>query len=245
MTNSEKILGVPVDIITIDDIIDETSNYIRDKKKMLLTSINPQILLMAQKDDEVKKYLITSTHRFPDGIGIVKVSKWTRGAIKERVAGIDVMTQLLETASDLEQSIFLFGAQPDVVSQASKNISEQYPSLKIAGYIDGYTKKSDDDIVRVINDSGAEILFVALGSPRQEKWLFNQYEKLNCLIFQNVGGSFDVLSGTVKRAPEWIIQLNLEWLYRSLSNPKRFHRILQLPVFVFQSLLWKVSNRDK
>ena len=245
MKNTEKILGIPVDVIELDAMMEEVPNYLRKSKKMLLTSINPQILLMAKKDKEVQEYLLTSTHPFPDGIGIIKVSKWTGGAIKHRVAGIDVMMELLKIATRLEQSVFLFGAHPEVVRKAVENIKNDYKDIKIAGYIDGYTTKTDAEIVQIINESQAKILFVALGSPRQEKWLLKHYNQLNSVIFQNVGGSFDVLSGEVKRAPQWVIQLNLEWLYRSLSNPKRFHRILQLPVFVVEALLWKIRHRDE
>lgn len=238
MVKSEKILGFSIENWQLKELIEEVPKYFKMNKKMLLTSLNPQILLMALKDEQVGKYLHQSTHRFPDGIGVVKVSKWTSGNIQERVAGIEVMMELIRFAEKNSKSIFLYGASPNVVEKAVLNLKRQHPELKVAGYIDGYTTKSDKEIIRNINDSQADIIFVALGSPKQEKWLLKYYSQLDSTVFQNVGGSFDVISGEVNRAPAWIIEHNLEWLYRSLSNPKRIYRILQLPVFVVKSLYW-------
>ncbi|MGY3750667.1 WecB/TagA/CpsF family glycosyltransferase [Vagococcus acidifermentans] len=238
MKKVEYILDVPVDRISLTDILSDVPVYLENNDKMLLTSVNPQIVLMADKDTQVKEYIKTSTHRFPDGIGLVKVSKLTDGDIHERVAGIDVMTALLEYANQSGLAIFLYGAKPEVVEKAAVNISKRYPRLRIAGTQDGYTAVSDEALIAQINRSGAHMLFVALGSPKQELWLAQHYQQLDCCIYQTVGGSFDVLSGMVKRAPDFYIRHNLEWLYRSLSNPKRLYRIIQLPWFVIKAVSW-------
>lgn len=244
MKNTEYILGLPVDNLSMQDIVDEIPYYYNKKKKMLLSSLNPQILLMAQKSDAVSSLIKQSTHRFPDGIGIVMVSKLLGGSIKERVAGIDLMEQVLIFADKASASVFLFGAKSDILKLTKVNIEKKYPNLDIVGCIDGYSSMPDEKIVEQINDTGADILFLALGSPKQEEWLANNISKTNCFLYQTVGGSFDVISGTVKRAPQLFIKLNLEWLYRSLSNPKRINRIFQLPVFVVKAVVYNYKKRN-
>ena len=239
---TEIILDTPVDILTIEDIKKDMDLYFKQGRQMTLTSVNPQIILMGETSPVVKKFIEASTHRFPDGIGLIKISKWTKGQIKHRVAGIDVMVEALAYADEHQKRIFLYGAKPEVVKAAAKNIQTNYPNLILAGYIDGYTKLTDKAIVQEMNESQAEMIFVALGSPKQEIWLAEHMKQLSATIFQTVGGSLDVLSGTVKRAPNIFIKTNLEWLYRSVSNPKRFNRIFQVPEFVIKAMNWHRKN---
>lgn len=243
--NYEMILDVPVDNLTMTDIKNDFDPFFKEKKKMTLTSVNPQIILMAENNSQVKTFIEQSTHRFPDGIGLIKVSNWTKGILKERVAGIDVMHEALTYANDHQKKIFLFGSQPEVAKHAAENIQFDFPHLKVVGWIDGYTQMDRYDIVKQMNDSEADMIFIALGSPKQEEWLAENLPLLNATVFQTIGGSLDVISGTVKRAPEFFIQTNLEWLYRSLSNPKRVNRIFQIPIFVAKSLNWKRKNREQ
>lgn len=243
MFPTEEILGIPVDLMSEDDIINQLPEYIQSNKKMTLTSINPQILLVAEKNEKVRNFLLNSTHRFPDGIGVVKLSKWTKGQIGNRIAGIDIMTKLLAYGNEHNNKFFLYGAAPDVVKKAVENITETYENLSVVGYIDGYSSLSDGEIINEINKSEAEILFVALGSPKQEEWLEKNMEQINCRVFQTVGGSFDVFSGYSKRAPDIWIKLNLEWVYRSFSNPKRIYRLFQIPLFVIKGLFWNIKHK--
>ncbi|MEG0285066.1 MAG: WecB/TagA/CpsF family glycosyltransferase [Vagococcus sp.] len=244
-SKTETILGVPIDLISEDEIINQLPVYIKEKKKMTLTSINPQILLVSEKNENVRNFLVNSTHRFPDGIGVVKISKWSKGNIKKRIAGIDIMTRVLEYADKENEVVYFYGASKKVLEQAVTNISKSYPGIVVGGYLDGYTKYSDQEMIKNINNSKAEILFVALGSPKQEEWLSKNMDQLNCHVFQTVGGSLDVFSGYVKRAPDFWIKLNLEWVYRSLSNPKRMYRILQIPQFVVRALHWNLKNNKQ
>lgn len=234
----EYVLDTPVDCLTMSDIESDITKHMAQKKTMVLASVNPQIILMSEKNSTVKAFLQQASHRFADGIGVVKVSGWTNGSINERIAGIDVMEKVLEYSDAHHTSIFLYGAKPDVVKKASDNIKLLYPGLSIAGVIDGYTTLTDKEIINTINQSQADCLFVALGSPRQEEWLQTYMPELTPTIFQTVGGSFDVFSGEVKRAPEFFIKTNLEWVYRSMSNPKRFNRLFQAPLFIAKGLMW-------
>ena len=238
----EYILDTPVDHLTMSDIKKDLGWYFDHHQKMILASINPQIILMSEKNKCVKSFIDHATHRFADGIGVVKMSQWTKGHIKERVAGIDVMANVLEFCHLNKKSIFLYGAKPSVVAQAARNIQKEYPNIRVSGWLDGYDKKSSGEIIDLINEQHADVLFVALGSPKQEEWLQRYMPQLNPTVFQTVGGSFDVYSGEVKRAPEFFIKTNLEWLYRSISNPKRFNRIFQVPLFVTKGLVWHLKQ---
>jgi len=238
----EYILDTPVDHLTMNDIEKDLTWYFDHHQKMVLASINPQIILMSEKNKCVKSFIEHATHRFPDGIGVVKMSKWTNGGITERVAGIDVMERVLAYCQTHHKSIFLYGAKPEVVAQAARNIQKKYQQVTITGWLDGYHKKSSGEVIDYINQRHADVLFVALGSPKQEEWLQRYMPQLNFTVFQTVGGSFDVYSGTVKRAPEFFIKTNLEWLYRSVSNPKRINRIFQVPLFVTKGLVWHLKQ---
>ncbi|WP_206423453.1 WecB/TagA/CpsF family glycosyltransferase [Enterococcus mediterraneensis] len=239
----EWIMGIPVDQLTYEDILEDVPRYLDSSKKMSAISVNPQIATQSKDFPEVVEFIKSSTHRIPDGIGIVLVSKLTGGKIKERVAGFELMQKFLEYANENSRSAFFYGAKPEVLQDAMANLQQQYPAMKIAGAIDGYTALSEDEVVDQINQASPDFLFVALGFPRQEQWLARNIKRVDATIFQDVGGSFDVLSGHVKRAPQFYLDHHLEWLYRSLSNPARIGRIFQLPVFVIKSLWWKMRNK--
>lgn len=165
---TEYIGGLPVDVLTHQEIMDDLESYLKAKEKMIVTSVNPQISLLAFEYPEVKLYLKRATHRIADGIGVVKASKLTGGSIRERVTGIDVMDNFLEYANQHKERIFLYGAKQEVVEAAAKNIQQQYPGIVISGILHGYTKKKQQEIVEQINKAEPRFVFVALGSPKQE-----------------------------------------------------------------------------
>ncbi|MEB5881598.1 WecB/TagA/CpsF family glycosyltransferase [Enterococcus gallinarum] len=242
---TEKILNIPVDNISYQDIITQLPNYLMKKQKMTITSINPQIVLGAQKYPRIVEYIEQSTHRIPDGIGIVIASKLTGGKIQSRVAGYDLMIKLLQYANDYSKKIFIYGAEKAVLLDAVKRITLEYPNIRISGAIDGFTELTDKELIEEINRQNCDILFVGMGFPKQELWLAENIASLNPIVYQDVGGSIDVISGHVKRAPDLFIKLNIEWLYRSFYNPKRIYRILQLPLFLFKSLWWAWIKGEK
>jgi len=238
---TEYIGGLPVDVLTHEDIIQDLSVYLApdSDQKMIITSVNPQITLQAYEEEEVFRYIHRATHRIADGIGIVKMSKWSGGEITERITGIDVMDNCLAYANEHHNRIFLYGAKKDVVKQAAINIHEQYPNLIIAGHLHGFTSKNDQRIVEIINEARPDFLFVALGSPKQEIFLERHVDELHAKVFLNVGGTFDVLSGAVERAPQFFMDHNIEWLYRSIRF-HRYDRLIQIPQYI-----WKVLRGKK
>ena len=228
----ENILGIDVSITSYEKLKDNIIEDIENKKKSFIVAINPEKILKARKDEKLKKLLNNATYQIPDGVGIIYASKIKKGNIKSRITGIDCMDMLCKLASDKGYKIFLYGAKEETIKLAKEKLEEKYQNIKIVGYINGY-EKDNDKILKAINKSQADIIFVALGSPKQENWITNNMDKINASIFQGVGGSFDVISGNIKRAPVWMQKAGLEWLYRLIKEPKRIFRQLKLFKFLF------------
>lgn len=237
---TEYIAGIPVDCLTYQTLENDLPRFFSQGKKMFVTSINPQIVLQVRENKEIYDYIKKATHRIPDGVGIVLMSKLLGGKIKARVTGFDSMLLFLDYANRQGHSIFLYGAQPLVVEQTVQNIAKDYPAIKIVGYENGFTQKTEQQVVETINQVKPDFLFVALGAPKQEIFLNRQAKNIDTTVFLDVGGSFDVLSNTVNRAPDWTIRLHIEWLYRSLTM-KRYDRLRQLPHFMWLA----VKDRQK
>jgi N-acetylglucosaminyldiphosphoundecaprenol N-acetyl-beta-D-mannosaminyltransferase len=237
----EKYLGVYVTTLNYDEIIADLKTRMAAGEKSTIIAVNPEKLIAAGKDESVKELINSATYQIPDGIGVVLASKLKGGSIKSRVTGIDMMERLIQFAAQENRRVFLYGAKEEVVKKAKENLEERFPGLQIAGYSNGYVQ-DHEALVKKINDSGAEILFVALGSPRQELWIKKYMNDLNVKVFQGVGGSFDVFAGHVKRAPKLFRNLGLEWFYRLVTDPKRFKRQLALPLFLWKILFEKSSS---
>lgn len=233
----ETYLGVHVSPLTYEGIIKEIKERMKRGDKSTIIAVNPEKVITAQKDPVVKELINESTFQIADGVGILLASKLKKGSITSRVTGVDMMARLLKFAAEEKHPIYLYGAKKEVIDLAAANITRDHPGIEIAGLTDGY-EQDEEALIQRINESGAKILFVALGSPKQELWIQRNIHKLqNVLVFQGVGGSFDVFSGTVKRAPAIFRKFGLEWLYRLLSDPRRIKRQLNLPRFLIRILL--------
>lgn len=234
----ENYLGVEVSSYSYSQLTNQIIEDINKDRQAFLVAINPEKVLKAEKDKDLLQLLNKATYQIPDGVGILIASKLRNGNINERITGIDMLMTLCKTASENGKSIFLYGAKPGVADQAKQNLEGKFPNLNIVGVIDGY-EKDQEFIKRQINDANPDILFVALGSPAQEYWILNNMEQLNVNIFQGVGGSFDVLSGNIKRAPAFFRKFGLEWFYRLIKEPFRIKRQLKLPLFLIKVLFSK------
>ncbi|HYK74398.1 MAG TPA: WecB/TagA/CpsF family glycosyltransferase, partial [Pseudoneobacillus sp.] len=193
----EQYLGVNVSTLTYDEILDDLRFRIKEGKQSTVIAVNPEKVITANKNPLVKELINESTYQIPDGVGVLLASKLKGGSLKERVTGIDMMERLLRFAADEDYGVFFYGAKEEVVSEAKQKLEERFPTLKIVGYENGYMK-DNDKLVEKINASGAKLLFVALGSPKQELWIRENMSRLNVKVFQGVGGSFDVFSGRTK-----------------------------------------------
>lgn len=234
----ETILGVTVNTQGTEQLIRDMWQRFETKEKALVVAINPEKLMKAKDNPELKMLLNNAEYQIPDGIGVILASKLNKGVIKERVTGIDTMDRILKEAAATKKSVFLYGAKPGVAEQAAAKILEKYPDLQIAGVQHGY-EKDNEKVVSQINAAKADILFVAMGSPAQENWINANRDRLHPILYQGVGGSFDVYAGNIKRAPEFFLKTNLEWFYRLLLEPKRITRQLALPMFLLETLKHK------
>lgn len=240
----EQYLGVCVATATYEEIIADIHQRMSEGKQSTIIAVNPEKMIAAEKDQRLKDLINHSTYQIPDGIGVIIASRLKKGNIRSRVTGIDMMDQLLQFAEKEGKRVFLYGAKEEVVKKAKQNIETKYPNIIVAGYSNGYVN-NQEELIRQINYSNADILFVALGSPRQELWIRDNMDKLNVKVFQGVGGSFDVFAGHVKRAPLLFRKLGLEWFYRLVTDPKRFKRQLALPKFLLKIVGEKYKNLER
>jgi N-acetylglucosaminyldiphosphoundecaprenol N-acetyl-beta-D-mannosaminyltransferase len=234
----ETILGVDVSTDNYDALTSKLLKKVDNREKAFIVAINPEKIIKAQDDPSLMKLLNTADFQIPDGIGVILASKFKGGQIRERVTGIDMMLKLCETAAKHQKKIFLYGGKPGRADEAKVKLEEMYPGIQIAGTLHGYEK--DQQVVReAINQSQADIIFVAMGSPAQENWIIANKETLHPSVYQGVGGSFDVISGKIERAPESFQKLGLEWLYRLMKEPWRIKRQAVLPLFLIKAVTSK------
>ena len=234
MTEKINVLGVEFNNATKQQFVDIFEERIINQEKTFVVTANPEIVMHANKDSNYMNTLQQADFIIPDGIGVVFGSKILKRPITERVAGFDLMVDLLKVANKQKLRVFFLGAKEEVVGQAVQNVEKDYPDLVIAGYHHGFFKQNDRKIVEMVKGSNADLVFVALGFPRQENWIIHHLSEFDKGYFMGVGGSFDVLAGTVKRAPKIWIKLNLEWLYRLLKQPQRLKRMAFLPLFILK-----------
>jgi N-acetylglucosaminyldiphosphoundecaprenol N-acetyl-beta-D-mannosaminyltransferase len=234
----ETILGVDVSTDNYDALTSKLLKKIDNREKAFIVAINPEKIIKAQDDPSLMKLLNSADFQIPDGIGVILASKFKGGQIRERVTGIDMMLKLCETAAKHQKRIFLYGGKPGRADEAKVKLEEMYPGIQISGTLHGYEK--DQQVVsQTINQSQADIIFVAMGSPAQENWIIANKDSLHPSVYQGVGGSFDVISGKIERAPESFQKLGLEWLYRLMKEPWRIKRQAVLPLFLIRAITSK------
>ena len=235
MKDIATILDVPVVPYTMDEAVTKlTQDTLRQKRNFVVTA-NAEIIMMAQGDKEYKTLLAeTADLILPDGAGTVWAGNYLGYTIPERVAGYDLYLRLLEEAAKNNIPVYFFGGKPGIAEEAAEEGKHRWPGLNVAGCRNGYfSAEEEPGIIEDINRSGAAMLFAALGAPKQEKWLAKYREQLGPCLLMGIGGSFDVLAGKVQRAPKWMQDAKLEWLFRLMKQPSRFGRMLALPKFVF------------
>lgn len=216
------LFGTPIHSITMKDTLELVGNAIQKKEQIHHVVVNAAKLVNMRKNDELRKSVVESNIINADGQAVVWASKLLGNPLPERVAGIDLMTNLVKMAHEKKFKIFFFGAKEEVVKKVVERYAGEYSPEIIAGYRNGYFDKSQElEVAQQIAASGADILFVAITSPKKEIFL-NKYKDIIKMPFiMGVGGSFDVVSGITKRAPLWMQQSGLEWLYRVYQEPRR------------------------
>ena len=243
-----NIRGVNFDNVTPDEAIKAAEGYIERGEQCVVFTPNSEIVQMAIENEDFKNLINSAELIIPDGAGVVLASKILKKPLKGKVAGCEFAETLVKNSAEGKYKIFFYGSKPttdeglSVAELANKKMGERY-GFEASGTSHGYVKPDGyDELIEKINNSGADILFVCLGVPMQEKWIYENRNKLNCKLIVGLGGTLDVFAGTVKRAPKAFVKLNLEWFYRLLKEPRRIGRMMKLPKFIFGTI---ISKKEK
>lgn len=228
-----NVLGVNFDNVNMQEAIEQCENFIKSDSSHLIVTPNPEMVMLAKENEEFKNVLNGASLVIPDGIGIIKASNILNTPLKERVAGYDLICNLLERYQDGSHSFYFWGSKPGVAEMAKDKLIEKYPNIRILGADDGYFDDSKkQEIIKKIRELKPDILLVGIGMIKQENLI---QELLSNNIFKigiGCGGSLDVLSGQVKRAPKLFIKLHMEWAWRLIKQPSRIGRVMVLPRFL-------------
>lgn len=236
-----NILGVNIDNVSMSEAVIRVESFlISDKFNMVFTP-NAEIVMAARKNPDLMKILNSADLVVPDGVGVVLASKINGNPVKEKVAGFELLKKMLNEADKKGYKIYFLGGKPGIANKAIDNTKSNYKNINFVGSNDGYfSKDNEQEIIDKINNSGADLLVVALGAPKQEYWIYENKNRLKVKAAIGVGGSFDILAGVSKRAPKIFIKLGLEWLYRLLKEPWRYKRMMDLPKFALCVINTKV-----
>lgn len=233
-----NILGAPVDRIDMEGALRFVEKTIEEKTPKHIITLNAEIIYRAQSEAKLLEIINLADLVTPDGAGVVWASKHLGEPVPERVTGIDLMQEIIKEANEKGWRLFLFGAAPEVADVAAKKIKENFKNVNIVGINHGFIKseKEEEALLEKIKASNPDVLFVALGAPRQEYWIRENLENLSIPVNIGVGGSFDVIAGNVERAPLWVQKVQLEWLHRLIKEPSRYKRMMALPKFMLKVL---------
>ena len=236
MIESIKILGVPVHPMTMAEAVNSLEQRMLGGEQTFVVTANAEIIMMCQDDAEYNNIISKQAELvLPDGAGAVWAGRHLGYKVPERVAGFDLYNQLLALSAQKGYKAYFFGGSPGIAEAAKAKSEEMYPGVQVVGCHNGYFTDADvPAIIKEINNSGAEMLFVALGAPKQEKWILAHRHELRPRILMGIGGSFDVLAGKMERAPKWMQDASLEWAFRLYKQPSRFMRMMALPKFALK-----------
>ena len=235
MAERVNILGVDVDAVTMAEAVDVVRRAMDTRAGVMVATANAEMLMRATHDEELRRILNASALVVPDGAGTVWAARHLGHAMPERVAGYDLAQELLRCAPAEGRRIYFFGAAPGVAEKAKAKAEQLYPGIEIVGVRNGFFSPADNAaIIAEIRAARPDLLLVALGVPKQEKWIAAHLAELDVPVAIGVGGTLDVMAGVMKRAPLWMQKAKLEWLFRGLMQPKRAGRLLALPKFVLK-----------
>ena len=229
------VMDVRVHAVTMEDALEWAKEAVLEGKPRMIATANAEMIMIAQKDPELKEILNTCDLVVPDGAGVLWAGEKLGTPFPERVAGADLAEELLKIASGKEWPVYFLGGAPGIAQRAAARFMELHVPFKLAGCHEGYFDSEEEKkIIKDIKKSGAKLLLAGLGVPKQEKWLYKHQAELGVPVAIGVGGTLDVMAGVMKRAPRWMQKAKLEWLFRGMLQPKRAGRLLALPKFVLE-----------
>lgn len=237
----KEIMGVSFDDLTLEEAVRRGTELAAGPGFSYVVTPNPEIVNLARQAPDYEKILNGAGLVLPDGIGVVYAARLLGRPLQGRVPGIDFAAGLLEKLEESGGRLFLLGAKPGVAEQAAENLKKLHPRLIICGTNDGYFQDSAP-VVEKIKASNADVAFVCLGAPKQERWMAQYGPATGAHLMVGLGGVLDVYAGNVKRAPEAWQKLGLEWLYRLVHQPSRLGRMAKLPLFLVDAM--KESRRE-
>lgn len=237
MRKIKEIAGINIDDISMEQAVERIYEFIALNENHSVFTPNAEIMMDGITNKDMKAILNGADMLVADGAGVVLASKILGKAVTEKVSGFDLVKNLLAESSKRPIKFYLFGGKPGIPEKANANIICDYPGAEVVGTRNGYFSKEDEaSIIEEINKSGADVLLVCLGAPKQELWITENKSRLKVKASLGVGGTLDVLAGNVKLAPDFFRNNGLEWLYRLYKEPWRFKRMLRLPKFILYVL---------
>lgn len=219
-----KILSLKIDYLSFQEAVRYADILIRNKKSAYIVTLNPEIIMAAAKDAELKRIINRADLVTPDGFGLMLAAKFLGTPLKERITGVDLTWGLIKLAEERGYRVFMLGGAPGVAKKAAQNIKRVHPKIKFVGI--SSADPDDKEIIKTIGKAKPNILFVAFGAPKQEKFISHLASRISIPLSIGVGGTFDYIAGVYPYAPEWMRKLGLEWLHRLCTQPWRWNRIL-------------------
>jgi N-acetylglucosaminyldiphosphoundecaprenol N-acetyl-beta-D-mannosaminyltransferase len=227
------------------ELISAIDRSIQTKKSCFLLTPTTEILGDCIQDPDMMKVMEQGDIRIPDSTTIIWLARLLGKTIKKRITGIDALVKLGQS-KQRRYKVYYLGSKPEILELAVNATQKVLPAFDVVGSHDGYFSRDQiDKVIDDINDSKADILFVGMGFPKQELFIYNNLKTLTVPIKITVGGSFDVISGTIKRAPKWMQSAGIEWVYRLIQEPSRIGRMAQIPGYLFQLYKKELSLRSK
>jgi N-acetylglucosaminyldiphosphoundecaprenol N-acetyl-beta-D-mannosaminyltransferase len=245
MTQRIMLMGCQVDNLSMEETLGTIEGFIQSGKPHQHVVVNVDKLVKASRDPELRRIINECALVNVDGMPVVWASRLLGKPLKERVAGVDLFEALMRRAGEKGWRVFLLGAREEVVSAVAETYQRKYPALVLAGYRNGYWKGEAEEaqVVGQIHASRADLLFVAISSPKKEQFLGRYQAEMKIPFAMGVGGTFDVAIGRVKRAPVWMQKAGLEWFYRFLQEPRRMFRRYFIDDMAFIWLFIKEAAR--
>ena len=236
--DSVRVLGLRVDRLSMPQTLEMIEEYIRDRKAPRhIVTADASMVVTARNEPELKEIVDKADLVTPDGAGILWHSRLLGKLILHKVSGVDLVAEVCRLSAEKGYRVYFLGAAPGVAEEAAENLRKRYPGAQIVGTHDGYFNAAEEPgVVEEIKKANADVLFVAFGIPKQEKWITRYKSELNVPVSAGIGGSFDVYSGRVKRAPVAMQRTGFEWLYRLWCNPKKIGKVMTLPRFAMLTI---------
>lgn len=238
--NRVEILGVGVHMVTMGETLTILDRFVREGIPKVVVTADAAGIVAAQTDPDWKEIMENADLVTPDSVGVLWASARYGKPISERVSGVELVEKLVEKG----YRCYFLGAAPGIAEMAKEQLLAKYPKAQVVGVQDGFFTEADEErVVSVASQVKPEVLLVAMGIPKQEKFIVKHLHEIGAAVNMGVGGSFDVLSGTVKRAPKALQSLRLEWLWRLIQNPKKWRKVAALPIFWW--LVMRSGRRPK